>query len=317
MTNITISVVIPLFNKEQHIVSALESIASQRFPANEVVIVDDGSTDNGSELAKQFAKTMDIPVKIISQQNQGVSVARNRGVEESSSNYIAFLDADDTWLPLFLDEMVNLIFQYPQAGFYASRYQCVANENEYFDANINMELVSKNGFNPNGMMMSNYFEVASQGDLPFMVSCCLIEKTLFQEVGGFPEGERIGEDQELFANVALRGDIAYSPNINLLYATVAENKATQQYVPEEECPFSARLSDTATNQDAGNAQHILKYCAAHLCHLAKLNVQKGEFKLAKKILADARCGLKPKHRIGLYAAALVGQSISNVKRVFS
>ena len=317
MTNITITVVIPLFNKAQHIQSALESISSQRFAADEVVIIDDGSTDKGAELAEQYAHTMDIPVTIVHQENQGVSVARHRGVEEATSSHIAFLDADDTWLPLFLDEMINLILQFPSAGFYASRYQCIANENEYFDANINMDLVSKNGFNPNGMMLSNYFEIASQGDLPFMVSSCMVEKALFNKIGGFPAGEKIGEDQDLFANIALRGDIAYSPNINLLYATVADNKATQHNVPEKECPFSARLTDAAVNQNSNHSQHILKYCAAHLCHLAKLNVQKGEFKVAQKILADGRCGLKPKHRIGLYVAALLGQSLSNVKRVFS
>lgn len=317
MTNVTISVVIPLYNKASHIVAALESIASQAFPASEIVIVDDGSTDNGAEIAQQSAANIDIPVRIIRQRNQGVSVARNNGVAAATSEYIAFLDADDTWLPLFLDEMVNLIETYPYAGLYASRYQCVAEEGEYFDANINMDLIAKNGFNPDGMLLSNYFEVAAQGDLPFMVSSLVIAKSFFKRIGGFPEGEKIGEDQELFANAALMGPIAYSPNINLHYATVAENKATQQHVPSEECPFSKRLAEKAKTQQPNDELHILKYCAAHLCHLAKLNVKSGQFAKAKQLLADSRCALKPKHRIGLYLAATVGESFSVFKRAFS
>lgn len=317
MTSIKISVVIPLYNKAAHIVDAMNSIVSQQYAASEIVIVDDGSTDNGADIAQTHARQIDIPVKIVRQANQGVSVARNKGVEASSSEYIAFLDADDTWLPLFLDEMVNLIMQYPNAGFYGSRYQCIAEEGQYFDANINMDLIAKNGFNPNGMLLSNYFEVASEGDLPFMVSSSVVTKALFNEVGGFPAGEKIGEDQDFFANCALEGDIAYSPNINLLYATVAENKATQQHVPTEECPFSQRLAEKASSQGLSEANHILKYCAAHLCHLAKLNLKKGEFKNAMALLSDSRCALKPKHRVGLYLTAMLGWSYSQFKRVFS
>lgn len=317
MTNVTISVVIPLYNKVKHIVAALDSIASQAYPASEIVIVDDGSTDNGAEIAKARAANLDIPVRILHQKNQGVSVARNNGVLAATSEYIAFLDADDTWLPLFLDEMVNLIETFPYAGLYASRYQCIAEEGEYFDASINMDLIAKNGFNPNGMLLSNYFEVASQGDLPFMVSSLVLAKSFFKRIGGFPVGEKIGEDQELFANAALKGPIAYSPNINLLYATVAENKATHQHVPSEECPFSVRLAEKVGTQQAQDATHILKYCAAHLCHLAKLNIRTGHFNKAKKLLADSRCALKPKHRIGLYLAATIGQSLTVFKRAFS
>lgn len=317
MSNISISVVIPLYNKSAHIIDALNSINAQQYAAKEIVIIDDGSADKGAMKAQKHAKYIDVPVRIIRQQNQGVSVARNRGVEEATSDYVAFLDADDTWLPLFLDEMVNLIERFPNASLYASRYQCVAGKDEYFDANINMELVAKNGYNPNGMLLLNYFEIAAEGDLPFMVSSSLVNKAFFLDVGGFPAGEKIGEDQDFFANAALRGEIAYSPNINLLYATVAENKATQLVVPKTECPFSKRLTEKVRAENHSDAKHILKYCAAHLCHLAKLNVKTGQFQRAKQLLSDSRCALKPKHRIGLYIAALLGQSVMQLKRTFS
>jgi len=90
----------------------------------------------------------------------------------------------------------------------------------------------------------------------------------------------------------------------------ADNKATVNHVPSQECPFSQRLTEQAQNLDEQLAQQVLKYCAAHLCHLAKLNVQNKQFKQARKILADRRCGLKPLHRTYWYAKSLLGQTLS-------
>lgn len=312
-----ISVVIPLYNKRSHIIACIESVLAQNYSAKEIIIIDDGSTDGGAELLKAHDFQTSCKIRLYQQANQGVSVARNNGVKLAKTPYVAFLDADDIWLPFFLEEMVNLINRYPQVGFYASRYQCVAGSGDYRDANINMALVEDNGFNPYGMLLSNYFDIAAQGDLPFMISSCVIHKSLFAAVGGFPPGEAIGEDQDLFAKIALQQPIAYSPNINLLYSIEAENKATQSNVPEAECPFSQRLNEPKLLVNHRRTKAILKYCAAHLCHLAKLNIKRGKIKQAKQLLADPRCELKPKHRAGLYLWALLVQATHWFKAVFA
>jgi len=203
-----ISVIIPLYNKANHITQAMDSVAAQSHKPVELLIIDDGSTDDGADIAKRHGETLDLNVKVIQQENQGVSAARNNGVNAATSEYVAFLDADDTWLPMFLEEMSLLIQRFPAAGFYASRYQCVVNQSTYIDAKINMNLISKNDAQNEGFLLKNYFEVAANGDLPFMVSSCLVSKTLFKQLGGFPVGEKMGEDQDLFAKVALQGDIA-------------------------------------------------------------------------------------------------------------
>ena len=91
-----ISIVIPLYNKEQQIGKTLESVFAQSFQDYEVVIVNDGSTDKSVEIVEGMA---DKRIRLINQKNSGVSAARNKGIQESRGEYIAFLDADDEWKP--------------------------------------------------------------------------------------------------------------------------------------------------------------------------------------------------------------------------
>lgn len=111
-----ISVVIPLYNKAHTIVNTLNTVFAQTYQDFEVVIVNDGSTDNGVEVIQQHFN--DSRIRIIHQKNAGVSAARNRGVDESKYEYIAFLDGDDEWHPEYLSTMNELITQYPQAGLF-------------------------------------------------------------------------------------------------------------------------------------------------------------------------------------------------------
>ncbi len=301
MNNIKFTVIIPLFNKADHILRTLNSVAWQKYPAAEIIVIDDGSTDDGPLIVKKANLKN---VRLIHQANQGVSAARNNGVALASHEYIAFLDADDQWLPLFLDEVARLIIKFPQAKFFGTNYQIVESENTYSDANISLENV-----NPEGELLDDYFKIASQGDLPFTMSSMVIQQSLINTIGGFPLDEPIGEDQDLFCRVALNTNIAYSPNIHSLYHKDVKNQASKNNIPSTECGFSIRITKEALKKPKmKNVDNMLKYSATHLCHLAKLNIGDGNYSQARELLSDPRCKLKPKHLVGLYGLSWIKQT---------
>jgi hypothetical protein len=289
MNKIQFSVVIPLFNKEKSVIKTLDSIVQQRCPALEIIVVDDGSTDN----SVNQVLALDIPnLRIVKQANQGVSVARNTGVGYAKSEFVAFIDADDHWSPFFLEEMRKLIKRFPEHEFFASAYQKVVGEGIYQDPKLAIA-----GLDATGCLLPNYFDVSGHGDLPFMASSTVMTKRLFKELGGFPVGEAMGEDQALFSLASLNGGIVYSPLVLLFYHTDTENRACERHLPQELLPFAQRLISVAKSKDLEESlkKSILVYCAAHACHLAKLNLQAGNIKAARHILSNEVCKFKPIH----------------------
>jgi GT2 family glycosyltransferase len=101
-----VSIVIPLYNKAAYVQRALQSIAAQTFSDFEVIVVDDGSTDDGASVVRNYSG---LTLQLISQPNAGPGAARNRGISEARGELIAFLDADDEWLPTYLEQSVNLL----------------------------------------------------------------------------------------------------------------------------------------------------------------------------------------------------------------
>jgi glycosyltransferase involved in cell wall biosynthesis len=107
-----VSVIVPLFNKTAYIERALRSIASQTLSDFEAIVVDDGSTDGGDQIVARFP---DSRFRLIRQANAGPGAARNRGVTEARAPYLAFLDADDAWLPAYLETGVRILEEHPAA----------------------------------------------------------------------------------------------------------------------------------------------------------------------------------------------------------
>jgi len=101
-----VSVIVPLYNKAAFVRRALDSVASQTFADFEAIVVDDGSTDGGARVVAEYA---DARSRLVTQRNAGPGAARNRGIEEAAGEFLAFLDADDEWLPEYLAESVRLL----------------------------------------------------------------------------------------------------------------------------------------------------------------------------------------------------------------
>lgn len=108
-----VSIVVPLYNKAPYVLRTLESIAAQNMPDFEVIVVDDGSTDGSADVVRAFS---DARFRLVRQANSGPGAARNHGLLQSQAPYVAFLDADDQWLPEFLQYNLAVLERYPQAA---------------------------------------------------------------------------------------------------------------------------------------------------------------------------------------------------------
>ena len=188
------SVIIPLYNKAPYVAKAIESVLGQTYRDFEVIVIDDGSTDQSLEVAKTFENKS---ITIVSQPNSGVSTARNNGVKLAKYPYICFLDADDWWHPTFLEEMKRLITDFPDAGIYGSGYYIVKNGKERI-APIGVPQGFERG-------IIDYCEVyAKTLCMPLTSISVVIPKHIFDEEKGFKSQLKFGEDFDLWIRITLK-----------------------------------------------------------------------------------------------------------------
>jgi glycosyltransferase involved in cell wall biosynthesis len=201
-----ISVIIPLFNKEDYIAETINSILNQTYKDFEVIVVNDGSTDNSLQVLEKYK---DERLKIFSIENAGVSVARNIGVEKTKYDYIAFLDADDYWDNNFLSEMVQLIDDHPGEKVFASGRTSIFNQKL---------IVYNNPFLPkkNSIEKVDYIKVISQFLPPVNSSNSVFFKKTLVDAGLFKPGQKQHEDHDLWLRICQKNEVVYS-NIPLSY----------------------------------------------------------------------------------------------------
>lgn len=203
------SIIIPLYNKEQSIVSTLQTVLKQTFQDFEIVIVDDGSTDHSVEEVK---KVIDPRIRLIHQSNAGVSAARNRGIDEARGEYIAFLDADDEWKPDYLKAQYELTLKYTECSVFTCNYEFKDTQEK-----VTSTIIRKLPFKDEDGILSNYFEVASCSHPPLWTSAVIVKKSAIQSIGGFPVGIKSGEDLLTWARLACKYSIAYTQKSQAIY----------------------------------------------------------------------------------------------------
>ncbi|MFB6341483.1 glycosyltransferase family 2 protein [Saccharicrinis sp. FJH62] len=207
-----ISVVIPLYNKAHTITRTLGSVLKQSYSDFEVIIIDDGSTDNGVEVIKEY--TDDARVKIHSQNNKGVSAARNLGVDMAIHDYIAFLDGDDEWLPDYLLKMSETIHKFPEAGMICCAGIVKDNQGEH------LRLADKYQSQQTAI---DYFE---NPHVFTHTSATIVRKDAFLKTSGFPVGMKRNQDFALFFSIGLQGKVAYCGIPLSVYVGEVEGQTT-------------------------------------------------------------------------------------------
>lgn len=205
------SVIIPLYNKAPYAEKSVRSVLAQTYMDYELIIVDDGSSDGSLDVVKSALDGS--PAVVISQPNQGVSVARNNGIALAKGDYICFLDADDWWAPTFLEEMDRFINEYPEAGIYGVNYYYVKNGREQSRIDI-----------PTGYI--DYFaEYAKIMQMPITSISVAIPRGVFEEVGYFRPELKLGEDFDLWLRIAFKHKVAFLNSCLAYYNQDVETKS--------------------------------------------------------------------------------------------
>tara|TARA_B110000967_G_C18863637_1_gene551437 strand:+ start:1062 stop:2006 length:945 start_codon:yes stop_codon:yes gene_type:complete len=276
-----ISVIIPLYNKQDYILRTIDSVLLQSFQDFEILVINDGSTD---DYLSELKCINDDRITLFSHSNSGVSYTRNQGVKYAKSKLIAFLDGDDTWNPDFLLTIMHLYKKYPQAGAFATNYERVFSDGNRRVSNV----FGIEDFYGEDGLISNFFKMALH-EMAISTSEVVVKKSVIQEIGGFLEGIYYGEDQEFFARLAFKYPFAYSKKVLGQYYKNVLN-ATSQSPIHYEMPIIDLYKEYKIDANLNDDQ---EYYLEEYINRLRLDkcfwaLMKGKKTLAKKLLKDSK-----------------------------
>lgn len=212
------SVIIPLYNKAAEVEATVRSVLAQTLQPLEIVVVDDGSTDQSATIVESIGSPL---VRLIRQPNGGECAARNRAMREARGEWFALLDADDCWKPDFLAEVAAMIAQWPGCGIYSTAFDVVSPTGVVAAKCPAVRGVVDNFWRES---MTHYVTIPS---------ATVLARRVVEELGGFPEGMKMGGDQYMWIKVASRFDVCFSPRALCDYSMVASNRSGAIYKPEQ------------------------------------------------------------------------------------
>ncbi len=257
-----ISVIIPLYNKAEDIEITLRSVFVQSAQPREVIVVDDGSTDGSAEIVERLAMPL---VRLIRQENQGVSATRNRAMREATGKWVALLDGDDIWGTDYLATVAEMIERWPDCGAYGIGFTIDDGERR----------VMANYCQKEGIV--DFFS-ESMKRYVLIPSATTLRRDLALELGGFPEGMRMGEDQFLWTKIARVADVAFMPRPMVIYSRAAANRSAAIYRPEQ-TEFSFEQLYEPVRQDLSN-----EYVARVALSKALIDSSRGATDVARRAL---------------------------------
>lgn len=219
----TISVIIALYNKEDYIEATIRSVLLQTMPPDEIIIADDGSTD---ESVARIRALVDPRIQIISTElaGSGPSVARNIAIRAASGKWLAILDADDLWEPRYIETMVRLLRQTPNAVCAFSSWLVMSS-----DA-VLQEPCSKAVGEERIFRLAEFLGLwTKMRYCPMWTSAVVASRQALIEIGGFPESYRRGEDKDTWLRLLMHGPAAYCPQPLARYNVAVTNQVTTHF----------------------------------------------------------------------------------------
>lgn len=231
------SVIVPLYNKENYIDVAIQSVLRQTWQEFEIVIIDDGSTDRSAEIVKAIA---DPRIRLIQQENKGVSHSRNRGIEMARGELIFFLDGDDWYDVNYLNTVVMMANQYPAGSFYATNFKYVLDyQSTEWDNAPHYPL--------NLAVLTDFYKIRFRSGTIFCTNSVAVRRAdLVAHQPCFPEGESMGEDQDLWFRLAEHLNLIYCPLKLAAYRNNVRGSLCESVKTQTLLPVFIRLEKRAT-----------------------------------------------------------------------
>ncbi len=186
-----VSVIIPTYNRAELVIRAIKSVSQQTYKDTEIIVVDDGSTDNTVDLIS----SLNPPIRYITQANTGVAAARNFGLSQAMGEYVAFLDSDDYWLPNKLEKQLSLI----------NNHICVYT-NFFFDTNTGLDPKTKFEYEK---PQTSFKKPLFVDYVPISISTVLVKTDTLREIGGFNQNMKLNEDILLWHELSQMGEFGF------------------------------------------------------------------------------------------------------------
>lgn len=263
------SVIIPLYNKEKFVENTLKSVFSQTFSDFEIIIVNDGSTDQSEQKVQQF---QDSRIRYYSKKNEGVSVSRNLGISLAQSNYITFIDADDYWYPDFLETMFQNINRFPEQSVFAAAVE-IETSKSVFPAQYSIQKTKD-------WELVNYFNASSK-ETVICTSCAVFEKNVFGKTDIFDVAIKSGEDTDLWIRIGLVYPVLFSWKILARYVFDADSLSKDKSYTSTKINFSKFSTLEKTNLDLKKFLDLNRFS---LAIKSKLNGDYANFHLFYKAI---------------------------------
>ena len=295
------SVIIPAYNAEKFIKNSINSVLNQTVKDFEIIVVNDGSKD---DTAKVVAETKDYRVRLISQENAGVSAARNTGIKNAKGDFICFLDADDLWKPNHLEVVLQLINKYPNCSVYLTGHEIILRDGQRISKScpgVSVDIQSDNLFKH--IWEYGYF---------IHTNSIVCKKSAFDIVGQFVFGVKNGEDDDMWYRLFTYFSVAITSEVTTAY--IRENsRATMSKVFVENWIFLQRVDGIMASTDVTDErkEYLHKLLEQRKLSAVRHYILMGDKKTAwKKMKQIDRKSLKIKKYLETLLAFLVPSFVS-------
>ncbi|NBU80229.1 MAG: glycosyltransferase [Flavobacteriaceae bacterium] len=293
------SIVIPVYNKEKFVAKTIKSVLSQTFTDYEIIIVNDGSTDQSET---EILAIKDTRIQYFSKKNQGVALARNFGIEKATTDYICFLDADDYWYPTFLETMQRYSSKLPKQKVFAAAIE-IETKNKTIPAHYSIS--SKSDFE-----IVNFFNASRKESVLWTSSVC-IHKSVFEKVGDFDTKIKHGEDTELWIRIGLQFPIVFIRKIMARYVYDGKSISRNLNYYFEKYTFEKYAVEEKKNPALKKYLDLNRYSAVIKCRL------NGKWRIAIDIKSEIDLkNLSLKKRVLMEIPPIIVRMLISLQRIF-